>query len=1252
MSNKVDFAGVFRAALPKAYISSVELLPTNIAGARNGVSYDEESNDVLETNEYGKRRPRRGRQRFDDATGQPKGLQVKAEITIRDVVRQDGNPTWFNNASILDSLKINVVLARGSRAIERLQDGGFTPKVLKTLKRNNKIMQKVLSVRKDGESIATQKQDMIDNRNVYCVTYEVVFEIPNYNPRNLSLFASTFINLHEYRLEKSPQIRGRREVLQGIIDSQNIIKAGSVPVRASVALLPDDKVWAGPVHFHEGTGLMAGAFHSEMPHPILTQQEVPNLVVKDYRSLESVKEAELLLKPYTKRRRKKLQNKSAQGNRIIKKDVYVSEPEYAFNEVNEVRFLFHVDFFKIIAEKTQFGSCFVNADPRAKRFMMNNTRISDITVTRNRVRRGLSRNENILVDYEDRNETVAQSRQRRGPRIAPRRLTRAINPALEDSEEVTIGGIREIELDDNVGEGLRTFTVSDFEMARKTDGKYCYSVSISLQDGTIAFAQRQRKRLLRAINQFRRYHQMASKHGNFDRKTGQFSRRFVERMERRYPVPTDEQLTGNRRERRQVVQSSIAAAPWLNAVATYADSVRSMTNVEEEDLVRAALLMESLVSPTSGTVMGIETVLQIMDDFENKISSAVVGSGTNEVMIDEVDFNAKTSAFKGKAPRSLVEVNKKFKKIHDSNIQNSVGYDFLNVRKRNNVGLRVLTTTQLSNRLSLENQKYFNQDPLGTDEEPKIDNTESIAAKDFTRYINLQDAYYSYLTPAQVMFGNQKLRMLKRGRRLWNTKQYNTMVSSLAATTTVKDNLKGLDAKTAPEPNEPEFISVAPPVAFDAAYKPTTAKLDNEDLQINVANSVFASTLGVSVVSPMVHSFAVKQESVFLGSENNEEDDEAFGVDPKTVLGENSNFATEKLELLDLEIDETVEDTSEQKEDYSSVSSIFVNASLNAEKGNFPIDNKKGLGISFLDPTNERNIIDKRLEKFDDAADAENKKQEFISRIPNQIKSILLGADTRINKNWFDIVESEGKDIIKSPTYTGLKYFNYSHINVIEVLVGFEQDRLGNTEILNPIYRRLTKERYDRIASSGKAFICRMRPYGFEMFKKSRKLKLPEYNSNFLLIARDVEQELVGDNPDLEDEQELALESDDVLAPTTEDERSVVNRLVEYTNLNTTGRRMLRLLIRRSTLLGDIMPEFTNTVYMQQPKTISRIGTSFASGRRTPQSARGSQAVGQAAATQRPSPRRGRSMGSGTRRMTRPSGPSRGGTSGASGGGY
>ena len=95
MKTEVDFAGVFRAALPKVYISSIELLPTNIAGAKDGVSYDEESDDRLEVNQNGKRRPVKGRQRFDEATGLAMGLRVKAELTIRDFVRKNKRTIWF-----------------------------------------------------------------------------------------------------------------------------------------------------------------------------------------------------------------------------------------------------------------------------------------------------------------------------------------------------------------------------------------------------------------------------------------------------------------------------------------------------------------------------------------------------------------------------------------------------------------------------------------------------------------------------------------------------------------------------------------------------------------------------------------------------------------------------------------------------------------------------------------------------------------------------------------------------------------------------------------------------------------------------------------------------------------------------------------------------------------------------------------------------------------------------------------------------
>ena len=69
-----------------------------------------------------------------------------------------------------------------------------------------------------------------------------------------------------------------------------------------------------------------------------------------------------------------------------------------------------------------------------------------------------------------------------------------------------------------------------------------------------------------------------------------------------------------------------------------------------------------------------------------------------------------------------------------------------------------------------------------------------------------------------------------------------------------------------------------PPVSFAATFKTANTKIDADDLKINVANSIFASKMGVSVVSPMEHRLSVKQERALLGSENNEEDDELFGI--------------------------------------------------------------------------------------------------------------------------------------------------------------------------------------------------------------------------------------------------------------------------------------------------------------------------------------------------------------------------------------
>ena len=108
-------------------------------------------------------------------------------------------------------------------------------------------------------------------------------------------------------------------------------------------------------------------------------------------------------------------------------------------------------------------------------------------------------------------------------------------------------------------------------------------------------------------------------------------------------------------------------------------------------------------------------------------------------------------------------------------------------------------------------------------------------------------------------------------------------------------------------------------------------------------------------------------------------------------------------------------------------------------------------------------------------------------------------------------------------------------------------------------------------------------------FSKSRKLNLPEYNETFIVVSRASQEDLTADAEMIELQDEAAEDFDFE----TEQESIFVSRLTEYEDLNTTGRRILRRLIRRNTRLGGLMPEFTSTAFVQQPERISRTGATF-----------------------------------------------------------
>jgi len=127
MKTHIDFSSIFDTAMPNAYIRKVSLLPSTMTGRSDGVSYDEEQEDGLEKNMYGKKKAKKNRPRFKDVTRSNKSLKIKVEIAIKDSRKKSGRARWFDDEEILKFLKLKVVLCKNPKAIERIENGHFTP---------------------------------------------------------------------------------------------------------------------------------------------------------------------------------------------------------------------------------------------------------------------------------------------------------------------------------------------------------------------------------------------------------------------------------------------------------------------------------------------------------------------------------------------------------------------------------------------------------------------------------------------------------------------------------------------------------------------------------------------------------------------------------------------------------------------------------------------------------------------------------------------------------------------------------------------------------------------------------------------------------------------------------------------------------------------------------------------------------------------------------------------------------------------
>lgn len=1130
MTTQVDFSSVFDTVLPNVYVKKVSLLPSNLVDRVSAEYYDRDIEYNYEKDAFGKAGIRNMPINFSQVAAGEKYLMVRAELVIKDYIQEDGTPYWVGNDELLGLMTARVVLSRKEEITERLRNGSLTPRLLKQAKQNGGIQEQIISLSRNNKmSIEDFKEEMIDGKKVYCISYNVSFKLPILRPDHLAIFVNTMVDLNAFALTKQKYAHSRRGHLQGNISGQLILNRGTMVEQSTVFVLPDGKLWAGAVHEHEGS-YMAGAFHTSMDHPVLSERKVPNIVVEDHRLLAQAARSSLLLTP----KRQKLP-RGRRGNPLRRptKRAYISEPEYSSNKDNELFMTFHINFMKLLKEKTQFGAFLDTADPKAKQRVSDLSAISSIRLHRNRVLRGLTRSDYRLAEYDDRTEMVAHSAETIPGKVKTRRNMRQKSPNIVDSEKVLVGSIRELDLGFAKNLGIRSFAVSDFDMAKKTDGEFNYTVELEIIDGTQKFVEEQLEKLSQARNLLEQYLGTASINKHIDISSGKFSQIFIDSMRSTYDVPSREEILGApRRERLQAARRSLANLPWNRAIAAYIDVLGNLTDFSLGDSVRLSEILYSFASPMTGTPEGIRAILLLIGNLENKITNEL---GEKSLTVAEMDSKTRTTAYKGKMPKDSFSCSKTFRKLHDSNVLNDVGYNFLGkTEQHRNAGHRVVTTEEMKERLGKEHSKYF--------EGPADD--------------DLQRNYYSYLTPALVELGESyRLRLIDREEDLWKPRQYNAfMTNRLAMNPHVPVSSRKV---TESSPRESDH-SLTPFVDYGSDYNKHSSKMSKESYGVTNANSHVLSLAGISIMTPEV--FDRQQRSATFGERDSAMAD---SVDPKEALGENTRFATDPIKKE--ELDQEAE-PDEKRIDLSEIGSTFVGAMIATDDG--------------LSSKNERPPIH-RIQEFvnfrhSKRENPEKARQKFFGKMPNQVRSIFMSDKGSTTINWMELERETGNDLLRSTFYSGLLYLNFQHINRLEVLVGFEEDRTGEGQVSRPIYRILNEDRFNSAEERGTPLLCRMVSSESKLlrFKKSRKLRMPEYDSSFFIVPRNLREtnaEVIA-----EDAEEL-----------------FVARLAELSTLNKVGKTSLEREIKKMLRIDDAPVEFQTTLPVSQPNVVNRVGTSF-----------------------------------------------------------
>ena len=512
--------------------------------------------------------------------GSEKFSRIDIKLVVKDT-KADGDFQWASDDLLNTYLNVKILQSLDKNFTDEITNGLYTL--------NEFDYQKSINYDTDLISVSLKRLRPVDNPDLFLVSdntyefeYHFSFDLPDSSLIDVAYFASINLDIDALSTNFSADFnQDEIRFFQGPISSEKVFVDGALQTKTSVFYLPDDQIWSGPVHLHEG-GYMTGAFHRSAQHANLRLVETENLKLKDKR--DQTNES------------KKLNTSS--GDRL-----FIGTPYCTRDENNNIKKLLYFDMENMFLEKTKYGDLIKNLSPTLFQQALSDFKIKKLLLKRKFVKlnKATSSFKNKDKGYQiitDRTQivTIASDNTQFGfAAVGPVEdsgLRTILPDGTEKIQTKLVNEFRELTMSNK---RYRYFTFVDKSFKDIKYGNYIYGIDISIVDKTKTFLSSLYSTYKSDIKALESYAIRSTKGSNLDRRTQSFKPTFSESENQLYGLSNIENLN---------------LAPWSSGVQNYINLRSYLYNLSDDDRQSQAQKIFASINPKTGTPQNISTFVE------------------------------------------------------------------------------------------------------------------------------------------------------------------------------------------------------------------------------------------------------------------------------------------------------------------------------------------------------------------------------------------------------------------------------------------------------------------------------------------------------------------------------------------------------------------------------------------------------------------------------------------------------------------